>query len=45
MGHVAADRTGVHGARGIDVPPGSTRRQERDSGEGAYKNRHSQGST
>jgi hypothetical protein len=37
MGDVAADRTGVHGARSIDVPPGSPGREKHDSRESSGK--------
>ena len=37
MSYVAADRTGVHGAGGIDMPPRSTRREEGNTGEGSNK--------
>jgi hypothetical protein len=42
MSGVAADRACVHGARAIDVPPGSARREKRDSREGSGKRRQTQ---
>jgi len=42
MGYVAADRTGVHGAWAIDMPPGSTGREKRDSCEGRNKSRQAE---
>lgn len=42
MSNVAADRTCVHGAGRIDMPPGSARREEGNAGESNDKCREAQ---